>query len=219
MCCALRTDGRRPFPNTRRRSHWIATGCAHYTNLGWCKLYAGSIEEVIPLVEQAIRLSPRDPDMGIRYILIGTVHLLQSHTDEAIVWLEKARSAMPAAPIPSQPPRLRLCPQRRDRTRRRRTRRSPEAERRRSFFEHRPPEGRSGCMVGGAEDPRAVRSHLFRRSAQGRDAGGMSARVAWNFLVVHQDVGYGWKPDLGLSQKSSQPSHNHWHPGGSTYLF
>ena len=67
--------------------------------LGWCKLYAGSIDEVIPLVEQAIRLSPRDPRIGYWYFLIGTVHLLQSRTDEAIVWLEKARSAMPAVPI------------------------------------------------------------------------------------------------------------------------
>ena len=65
----------------------------------WCKLYTGSIEEVIPLVEQAIRLSPRDPDIGFWYFLIGTVHLLQSRTDEAIVWLEKARSAIPATPV------------------------------------------------------------------------------------------------------------------------
>jgi tetratricopeptide (TPR) repeat protein len=65
-------------------------------NLGWCKLYAGSIE-VTPLAEQAIRLSPRDPSIGFRYYLIGTVHLLQSHLDEAIVWFEKARSALPNA--------------------------------------------------------------------------------------------------------------------------
>jgi TolB-like protein len=67
--------------------------------LGFCKLYAGSIDEVIPLHEQAIRLSPRDPNIGAWYYLIGTVHLLQSRTDEAIVWLEKARSAIPAAPF------------------------------------------------------------------------------------------------------------------------
>jgi len=65
--------------------------------LGWCKLYAGSVDEVIPLVEQAIRLSPRDPGIGNWYLAIGTVHLLQSRAGEAIVWLEKARSAMPAA--------------------------------------------------------------------------------------------------------------------------
>jgi adenylate cyclase len=66
--------------------------------LGYCKLFTGSIDEVIPLVEQSIRLSPRDPHIGSRYILIGTVHLLRSRTDEAIVWLEKARSANLVAP-------------------------------------------------------------------------------------------------------------------------
>jgi Flp pilus assembly protein TadD len=68
-------------------------------SLGWCKLYAGSIDEVTPLVVQAIRLSPRDPWIGHFYYLIGTEHLLQSHTDEAVVWLEKARSALPGIPI------------------------------------------------------------------------------------------------------------------------
>ena len=61
--------------------------------LGWCKLMTGSIEEVIPLAEQCIRLSPSDPLIGNFYNRIGLVHLLQSRTDEAIVWLEKARSA------------------------------------------------------------------------------------------------------------------------------
>ncbi len=31
--------------------------------------------------------------------MIGSVHLLQSRTDEAIVWLERARSAIPAGPL------------------------------------------------------------------------------------------------------------------------
>ena len=52
--------------------------------LGQCKLFAGAIEETIPLVEQAIRLSPRDPQLGMWYNQIGCVHLLQSRTDEAI---------------------------------------------------------------------------------------------------------------------------------------
>lgn len=63
--------------------------------LALCKLWTGSIEEVIPLVEQAIRLSPRDPQIATRYALIGKVDLLQSRTDEAIPWLERARSANP----------------------------------------------------------------------------------------------------------------------------
>jgi adenylate cyclase len=59
----------------------------------------GSIEEVIPLAEQAIRLSPRDPLIYIFYGgRIGLVHLLQSRTHEAIPWFEKARSIEPADP-------------------------------------------------------------------------------------------------------------------------
>ena len=66
-----------------------------YFALGQCKLYAGSIDETIPLVERAIRLSPRDPSLAVWYWQIGLVHLLQSRTDEAIIWFEKARSANP----------------------------------------------------------------------------------------------------------------------------
>ena len=66
--------------------------------LGWCKWLTGSIDEVIPLAEQAIRLDPRDPFIANRYGRIGTVHLLQSRTDEAIVWLEKGRNADPSQP-------------------------------------------------------------------------------------------------------------------------
>jgi adenylate cyclase len=63
--------------------------------LGQCKLLTGSIDETIPLEEQAIRLSPRDPFIHNRYGFIGQVHLLQSRTDEAIVWFERARTANP----------------------------------------------------------------------------------------------------------------------------
>jgi TolB-like protein/class 3 adenylate cyclase len=64
-----------------------------------CKLFAGPIEEVIPLQEQSLRLSPRDPLIGNMYYRIGAAHLLQSRTNEAIVWLEKARNVNPALPI------------------------------------------------------------------------------------------------------------------------
>jgi adenylate cyclase len=66
--------------------------------LGQCKLYTGSIEETIPLVERAIRLSPHDPGLGIWYNQIGQVHLLQSRSDEAVTWLVRARNATPAHP-------------------------------------------------------------------------------------------------------------------------
>jgi adenylate cyclase len=64
--------------------------------LGQCKLQTGSIGEAIPLIERAIRLSPRDPQLGVWYENIGLVHLFQSHADEAVTWLEKARNHTPA---------------------------------------------------------------------------------------------------------------------------
>ena len=57
------------------------------------------MDEVIPLAEQAIRLSPLDPRIGYFYMRIGHVHLLQSCPDEAITWLERARGAAPEMPF------------------------------------------------------------------------------------------------------------------------
>jgi TolB-like protein/Tfp pilus assembly protein PilF len=69
-----------------------------FSTLGQCKLFAGSLEEAIPLQMQFIRLSPRDPLIGMAYFRIGVTHLLQSRTKEAIVWLERARNALPESP-------------------------------------------------------------------------------------------------------------------------
>jgi tetratricopeptide (TPR) repeat protein len=63
-----------------------------------CKLFTGAIDEVIPLVKQAMRLSPRELHISWWYFEYGRVFLLQSHTNEAILWLEKARSSDPAHP-------------------------------------------------------------------------------------------------------------------------
>jgi adenylate cyclase len=68
--------------------------------LGLCKFFTGAIEEAIPAQEQAIRLSPRDPRLPNWYWRIGMVHLLQSRIDEAISWLERARSGNPRLPGP-----------------------------------------------------------------------------------------------------------------------
>jgi adenylate cyclase len=64
-------------------------------NLGQCKIAVGSFDEGIAVQEQVIRLSPRDPLNGNRYFAIGMARLLQSRTDEAIVWLEKGRNLSP----------------------------------------------------------------------------------------------------------------------------
>jgi adenylate cyclase len=69
-------------------------------NIGRCRMLTGSLDEAIPPMEQAIRLSPRDPFIAGWYESIGHVHLLQSRTDEAILWLEKSRSANPGRPVP-----------------------------------------------------------------------------------------------------------------------
>jgi len=68
-------------------------------NLGLCKFFIGAIEEAIPAQMLAIRLSPRDPRLPYWYWRIGMVHLLQSRTDEAILWLERARNYTPAHAI------------------------------------------------------------------------------------------------------------------------
>jgi len=63
------------------------------SHLGWCKFWTGCITEAIALQERAIRLSPRDPYIGIWYYRIGYGHLLEGRTDEAIAWFEKSRAA------------------------------------------------------------------------------------------------------------------------------
>jgi TolB-like protein/class 3 adenylate cyclase/Flp pilus assembly protein TadD len=66
-----------------------------YANLGWCKFLTGSLEDVISLEEKALRLTVRGPFVLVLYQRIGTAHLLQSHYEDAIRWLKKARNATP----------------------------------------------------------------------------------------------------------------------------
>jgi TolB-like protein/DNA-binding winged helix-turn-helix (wHTH) protein/Flp pilus assembly protein TadD len=66
--------------------------------LGWCKLFTGALDEVIPLAQQAIRLGPRDPAIGFRYLMIGEANELQAQPDEAIIWFDKARGTIGAVP-------------------------------------------------------------------------------------------------------------------------
>ena len=63
-----------------------------YANLGWCKFRTGSIEDMIPLEERALRFMPRGPFVGTLYSRIGTAHSLQSNYEDAIRWFEKARN-------------------------------------------------------------------------------------------------------------------------------
>jgi adenylate cyclase len=69
-----------------------------YADLGWCKFFAGSTEEATPLMERAVRLSPRDPQIGNWESRIGLAYLVQYRIDDAVLWLEKARVAAPELP-------------------------------------------------------------------------------------------------------------------------
>src|SRR5207253_10074701 len=43
-----------------------------YIHIAMCKIFTGSIEEAIPLVEQAMRLTPHDPEMPLFYNRSGS---------------------------------------------------------------------------------------------------------------------------------------------------
>lgn len=70
----------------------VFDGANAYGNLGWCKFLTGSVEDVIPLEEQALRFDPGEPFLSTLHIRIGLVHLLQSHIPEAINAFEKAHA-------------------------------------------------------------------------------------------------------------------------------
>ena len=53
----------------------------------------------MPYFQEAIRLSPHEPAIAPWYGRLGVVYLLQSHLDEAIAALEKARSENAGLPF------------------------------------------------------------------------------------------------------------------------
>jgi adenylate cyclase len=75
--------------------NWVSASAA----IGRCKIFLGVLEEAILAQQEAIRLSPRDPYIGIWYFRIGQACLLQSRIDHAVAWLEKARAANPSPPF------------------------------------------------------------------------------------------------------------------------
>jgi Flp pilus assembly protein TadD len=64
-----------------------------YLHLGETRLYLGQPEVGIPPLEQAIRLGPDDPNIGITYWALGTCQLLSDRVDQAIDLLQTARAA------------------------------------------------------------------------------------------------------------------------------
>jgi TolB-like protein/class 3 adenylate cyclase/Tfp pilus assembly protein PilF len=70
-----------------------------YAHVGWCKFLTGSVEQALPYFEQVIRLSPSGPGIAPWYGRMGVIQLLESHTDEAVLSLERARSENPRLPF------------------------------------------------------------------------------------------------------------------------
>jgi adenylate cyclase len=63
--------------------------------LGNTLLFLGRPSVAIAQGEKSLQLSPRDPNISYRYVLLGYCHLVSSHVDEAIDLFIKARTANP----------------------------------------------------------------------------------------------------------------------------
>jgi adenylate cyclase len=66
-----------------------------YRHLGVTLMHLGEPEAGIALVEKAIRLNPRDPNVAGHYWALGACHLLLGHADQAIDLLRRARAGNP----------------------------------------------------------------------------------------------------------------------------
>jgi adenylate cyclase len=62
---------------------------AHY-GLGWALIYSGRPEEGLPVVDEAIRLSPRDPMLWGFLTLKGLAFVAMDRHEEALKWIRKA---------------------------------------------------------------------------------------------------------------------------------
>jgi TolB-like protein/Tfp pilus assembly protein PilF len=60
------------------------------SNLARAKINIGEPAEAIPLLKQAMRISPLDPFVGYTHYRLGLANLLLGNTDEAIRWYKKA---------------------------------------------------------------------------------------------------------------------------------
>jgi TolB-like protein/Tfp pilus assembly protein PilF len=60
------------------------------SHLARAKILIGEPAEAVPLLEQAMKISPRDPNIGYQHFRLGLANLLLGNVDEAIRWYEKA---------------------------------------------------------------------------------------------------------------------------------
>lgn len=58
--------------------------------LGFALFHSGNTKDGIPRIEQAIRLSPSDPFMGLFFQNLARAYLYAGHDEEAVEWAQKA---------------------------------------------------------------------------------------------------------------------------------
>jgi tetratricopeptide (TPR) repeat protein len=66
-----------------------------YANKGAELMWVGRAAEAPAYVEQALRLSPHDPSIGIFYWILGRSHFFAEQYDDAAAWLLKSVQARP----------------------------------------------------------------------------------------------------------------------------
>jgi adenylate cyclase len=66
-----------------------------YAHKGSELIYVGRPAETPPLVEQALRLSPHDPHIGIFHWIVGRANFFTEQYDQAVLWLHRSVQARP----------------------------------------------------------------------------------------------------------------------------
>jgi len=72
-----------------------------YARIGLLNALLGRPEETFRLVEKAIRLSPRDSNLGEWYLHLGVARFMMDQLEEAIVCLRRAAEANPEIALSS----------------------------------------------------------------------------------------------------------------------
>ncbi len=67
-----------------------------YQQVAVCKLGLGQPEDAVPMLREAIRRDPRDPDVWVRYFLTGQALLQMRSPADAIAWLRRGIDENPA---------------------------------------------------------------------------------------------------------------------------
>jgi TolB-like protein len=71
----------------------IVTGSRQWRSI--CLTRMGRPADALPEIEQAIRIAPRNPNIGARYRAMGYPLLFLRRYDEAVVWFERSLAANP----------------------------------------------------------------------------------------------------------------------------